>query len=225
MALCGNLGFMETHGIHPGAGRKEITCSDCGHVYLIGQGQSSGTCGACGNVAYLGDSGSRELTALSEEIVARRILPRLSGDPRSAVLAAGETPDGKTVEKIRIKYQVEWQLWAALVLNFGDSAFHMAYLSCALAEDNLERAAERYREHRSAMAILGDSRWQSEVADLMLARIEALTVSRLPARRGDYGFDIPMMLKLLPTDSRVIKVAWVAMGLFIVAKLLHLHSL
>src|ERR1044072_3374161 len=79
VALCGNLNFMETHGIHPEAGRKEISCSDCGHVYLIAQGQRSGTCRNCGNVEFFSEAGpaSRELTALSEEIAARRVLPRL----------------------------------------------------------------------------------------------------------------------------------------------------
>jgi hypothetical protein len=217
---------METHGIHTEAGRKEITCSDCGHSYLIGRDQSSGVCSACGNVALLVNPSiaAHGLGALSEEIVAKRILPRLRGpetapDPLEVFRA---TPNGNAVEAIRMQYQVEWQLWAALVNNFGDPAHHAAYLCGSIVSGNLDAAAGRYREHRSVMALLADSRWQSEVADLMLSRIESISVARMPDARGNYNFDIPTFLKLLPADSRVMKVAFIAIGAMFVAKLMHL---
>lgn len=220
---------MEPHGTQPGAQRKaesisqrkEITCADCGHVYLIDSGQRSGTCQACGNVAFVGDN-RRELTALSEEIVARRILPRLRDNPVDPLAAFRVTPEGGEVEALRTKYQVEWQLWAALVMNFQSPAFHSAYLSLMLASNGLEQAANRYREHRSVMALLDDSRWQAEISDLMIARIEALALSRMPNSRGDYSFDIPGFFKVLPFDSRLTKVIWIAFGFFLVAKFLHL---
>jgi hypothetical protein len=225
VALCGNLNFMETHGIHTEAGRKEITCSDCGHAYLIGRDQHSGVCSACGNVALVANPAlaARGRGALSEEIVAKRVLPRLRGpeiapDPLEVFRA---TPDGVAVEAIRMQYQVEWQLWAALVKNFGDPAHHAAYLCGSIVSGNLEEAAGRYREHRSVMALLADSRWQSEVADLMLSRIESISVARMPTARGDYGFDLPTFLKLLPADSRVMKIAWIVIGAMFVGKLLH----
>jgi len=214
---------METHGIHTSAPRKEITCSDCGHVYLIAQGQRSGACRKCGNVAFIGEN----IEALSGEIVAKRILPRLPvrAPPPNPLDAFRGTPDGAAVEKIRIQYQVEWQLWAALVKNFGDPAHHMAYLCQAIASDKLEQAAERYREHRSVMAILSDSQWQAEAADLMLARIEAISISRMANQRGNHEFDIPGFLKLLPYDSRLAKVAWIGIGVAFGARLLHFSSL
>ncbi|MGZ3655682.1 MAG: hypothetical protein ACXVB9_19945 [Bdellovibrionota bacterium] len=214
---------METHGIHTGAPRKEITCSDCGHVYLIAQGQRSGACRQCGNVAFVGEN----IEALSVEIVAKRILPRLPvrTPPPSPLDAFRATPDGLAVEKIRMQYQVEWQLWAALVKNFADPAFHMAYLCQAIAAGELERAAERYREHRSVMAILADSLWQAEASDLMLTRIEAISISRMANARGNYEFDIPGFLKLLPYDSRLAKVGWIAIGLFLAARILHFSPL
>lgn len=228
-ALCGNLSFMETHGIHTEAGRKEITCADCGHVYLIASGQSSGVCSVCGNVALLGSAAqpTRGIGALSEEIVAKRVLPRLRApepapDPLDAFRA---TPDGARVEELRMQYQVDWQLWAALVKNFSDPAYHMAFLCSAITAGTLEDAANHYREHRSVMAVLADSRWQAEVADLMLTRIENISLARMPNQRGDYGFDLPAFLKVLPADSRVMKVAWISIGMFLVAKFLHLAPL
>jgi hypothetical protein len=171
------------------------------------------------------EASGRPLAALSEEIVARRVLPRLREDAHDPLASFRVAPDGAVVEEIRTKFQVEWQLWARLVRHFGDHAHHMAYLTQAIAAGELEKATERYREHRSVMAVLDDSRWQAEVSDLMLSRIEAIAVARMPNERGNYAFDVPEFLKLLPFDSRLYKVAWIAFGLFFVARLLHLQPL
>jgi hypothetical protein len=220
---------MELQGTKPGVPSKEnlfqeIHCSDCGHAYLVEKGQHSGTCSRCGNVEYFSGEG-RPLSALAEEITARRILPRLRDpeptakpDPLAPFRA---TPDGKRVEELRIQLQVEWQLWAAVTLHFHDPAYHMAYITQLLAEDHLEQASARYREHRSVMALLEDSRWQAEVADLMLARIEALAISRIPKHEKNYGFDLPEFLKLLPYDSRMFKVLWWVMGIVVVTRLVQ----
>ncbi|HEY8278307.1 MAG TPA: hypothetical protein VIH99_01705 [Bdellovibrionota bacterium] len=211
---------MEPHGIQPTDGRKEITCADCGHRYLIAQGQRSGACQVCGNVAFLTDS---QLSQLSQEIVAKRVLPRLvevekSQDPLTPFR---NTPDGHAVEEVQMRYQVEWQLWAALVQRFHDPVYHMAYICQAMASQEIERASERYREHRSVMALADDSRWQADVADLMLGRIEQISLVRLESQRVGYGLGLPEWLSLLPFQTNLIKAGWVAIGLFLLAKLLH----
>src|ERR1035437_6944866 len=131
VALCGNLGFMEAHGIHPRDGRKEITCSDCGHRYVIAEGQRSGNCQICGNIEFLGDN----VAALSQEIVTKMVLPRLQEDHVAVDSLAPfrESISGEQVEEIRVRFQVEWQLWAALVVRFNDPVYHMAYLTQAIA--------------------------------------------------------------------------------------------
>ncbi len=208
---------MEFHGIHTRDGLKEIKCPDCGHSFLIAQGQSGGTCTACGNILFQSRdaaNASSGVGALSREIVEKRVLPRL--DP----LAAFRAPvHGALVEEIRIAYQVEWQLWSALIQNFQDPAYHMAYLCQAIAAWALEKATSRYSEHRAVMSLVEDSRWQAEVADLMLARIENISVARLAASAERPGFRLPDWLLLLPLRSRAMQVAWLAMGVFLVARL------
>lgn len=129
--------------------------------------------------------------------------------------------DGNAVEEIRMRYQVEWQLWAALTKRFEDPMHHTAYLCQAIAASELERAAERYREHRSVMALLDDSRWQADVADLMLSRIENITVARLAATTSQ-RYSWPAWLMLAPLDGRVMKVAWLALGIVVATRLILL---
>jgi hypothetical protein len=202
---------METHGIEVPANRKAITCADCGHVFLVDALQRGGSCSACGNVAYVAADSSGELAAL----VAKRVLPRLREQKEDALAAFRSAPDGQRVEDFRMRYQVEWQLWAALVRDFRDPALHAAYLTSMLAENQLERAGERYREHRSVMALLDDSRWQAEIADLMLARVEALALSRIPATpRSSFLSLQDRAMQLAP------KIFWVALGITVAAKIL-----
>lgn len=209
---------MELHGNQPIEGRKEITCSDCGHLYVVAQGQTSACCQVCGNIEFFGTPNS--LDSLSQSIVAKRILPRLERTSFADPLAAFQTaPDAGRVEEMRFRYQVEWQLWAMVVKHFGDSAFHMAYLTQSMMAGDLEKATERYRDHRLAMATLADSRWQAEVADLMLSRIENLSISRMPIQSKGTWF--PGWIYLAPFDARFVKLAWVVMGLGLAARLIH----
>lgn len=163
------------------------------------------------------------MRALSEELVARRILPRLREEkPADPLAEFHKTPDGAVVEELRTKYQVEWQLWAALTRDFRNPALHQAYLTRALAANELDRASSRYRDHSAVMALLDDSRWQAEIADLMVSRIEQLALVRMPNARGNNEFDIPTFFKLLPFDSRIWKVAYVVFGACLMAKFFKL---
>ncbi len=133
-------------------------------------------------------------------------------------------PDGNVVERIRIRYQIEWQLWAALVKQFQDPAYHMAYLCQAISASQLDIASERYREHRSVMALLLDSRWEAQVADLMLARIENITNARMPAASSGLRFALPAWVMLAPFNGKLMKIAWLAIGFFAAMKLLRFNA-
>lgn len=207
--------------------RKEITCGDCGHVYLVAQGQPSGRCQSCGNIEFLPETPAdpEKLKALSHDIVARKVLPRLDPGISKEVdflTPFRATPDGAAVEEIRIRYQVEWQLWAMLVKNYQNPVYHMAYFCQATAANQLEQAAARYREHRSVMALLADCRWQAEVADLMLSRIESLAMVRMEAEVGSWWSRLEARFYLLRADSRVIRYGWLAIGTMLFVKLFSL---
>jgi len=153
-------------------------------------------------------------------------MPRLQ-EPKKTVardlLAAFRaTPDGITVENLRMRYQVEWQLWAQLVKNFHDPAYHMAYITQCTATHELETAAKRFQEHRSVMALLADSRWQAEVAELMLSRIEAISLMRMQSGGGGWYSQLPVLFYQLRTDSRAMRYLWVTMGVVIFVKIYSL---
>lgn len=216
---------MEVHGSGTTSVRKEITCGDCGHVYLIAQGQPSARCVSCGNIEFLPsvDADPKKLNGLSQAI-ASRVLPRLqekavAPDPLAPFRA---TPSGHDVENIRMRFQVEWQLWSVLVKNFHDPAYHMAYISQCTSTHELETAAQRYKEHRSVMALLSDSRWQSEVAELMLSRIEAISLMRLQSGGGGWYSELPVRFYQMRTDSRVMRYLWVLTGVVIMVKIYSL---
>jgi len=205
---------MEVHGIHPAVGRKEITCSDCGHLYVIAQGQHSGRCQLCGNIEFLSNNVAVEN---------QRSAPILDPVSDRELQAFHRNVSGERVEEIRMRYQVEWQLWAALVKQFDDPVLHFAYLTQSAVAGELDRAAERYREHRSVMTLLADSRWQAEVADLMLARVENIAVSRMAAQKVGHRFVLPEWVLLAPFQGNAVRVMWIAFGLIVIARLLHLH--
>lgn len=220
VALCGNLSFMEIDVSGSSSVRKEITCTDCGHIYLVAQGQQSSRCQNCGNIEFLpGEKAAPEkLKSLSHQIVAKRVLPRLDKGT-DFLLPFRATPDAMAVEELRMRYQVEWQLWAVLVKNFQSPVYHMAYFCQATVANQLEQAAERYRQHRAVMALLPDSRWQAEVAELMLSRIESLSIVRMNAEGQGWWAQLPSRFLMLRTDSQIMRYSWIGIGIIVFVKL------
>ncbi|RYZ99591.1 MAG: hypothetical protein EOP11_19270 [Proteobacteria bacterium] len=129
-----------------------------------------------------------------------------------------KTPDGLEVQAIIERYQVEWQLWATLVKNFGAPAFHAAYLAQITADQNFEEASARYRDHRAVMLLSESTRWEAEVAELMISRVETLATLRLE-QQVSTGFRVPAWLWLLPVQSRPFRIAWITLGMLTMAKL------
>jgi hypothetical protein len=206
--------------------RREITCSDCGHVYAIALGQQSGHCKKCGNIEFLPLIAKPRpgLGSLTQEILSRRVLPRLESqidDVRTDPLASFRTtPDGQTVEALRMRFQVEWQLWAMLVRNFHDHSYHMAYVCQCASLHELAKAASRYREHRNVMALSADTRWQAEVAEQMLVRVESIAAMRLNADHGTWWTGVLARFYLMKTEIGALGVGWIVLGLILSLKLL-----
>jgi len=221
---------MDIHGNQPGGTINEIRiqCSDCGHAYLIRAGQKSSQCKACGNIEFHAESSS-PLQELSHEILHRNVLPLLG--PRRGLLPASPegapeesrldafraTPDGNKVQDLLIRYQVEWQLWAAVVKDFGDPVLHTAYLSQVISDRAFDQATRRYQEHRNVMALSRDSKWQAEIADLMLERVQALSVMRM--EQLGRGWRLPLWIATLPIHSRSWRIGLFLLGMFLMARL------
>lgn len=188
---------------------RSVRCSACGNIQGVSDGAPSVSAEAAGDV-----SAARSLlkTALlgPEEIALEPLISRFRA-----------TPDSARVQEILTRYQVEWQIWAMVAKNFGDPAYHSAYLTHICSRGAFDRAAERYREHRSVMALGRDGLWQAEVADLMLERIENLSAMRMKMEGGG-GLILPYWLLALPLGKGVFRVAWITLGLVLVFKLLGL---
>lgn len=195
--FCGSLNLMDLHGTHSPAASKEIQCADCGQRYRAALQWRSARCPQCGNIEFFP---VQESGGLAPEEEAAAELQRFRG-----------TPSGHEVERLLIRHQVEWQLWAAVVKNFSDPAHHSAYLSLALSFHCLDQAAARYREHQAVMALLPDSRWQAEVAEVMLGRLESLSAVQM--QREASGLRLPSWVLLLPVESRTLRVGWILLGL------------
>jgi hypothetical protein len=217
---------MDQHGTHLGAASKEIRCADCGHRFLAPAWMRSARCSACGNIQVIG---AQEKTGASADMSAARSLLKtalLGPEPVVAelepVIHRFQTPPASDrVQEILTKYQVEWQLWAMVAKNFSDPAFHSAYITHIVSRAAFDQAAERYREHRSVMALGRDGLWQAEVADLMLERIEKLANMRMKMEGGG-GIILPYWLLSLPLGKGVFRVAWITLGLVLMFKLLRL---
>jgi hypothetical protein len=213
---------MDLHGNQPAAASKEIQCSDCGHSYRIAPAQQSSVCSACGNVEFLASAPVRQLSAA---ILEKNILPLLA--PRKASFSAGpgetvpegffQAPDGRLVQNLLLRYQVEWQLWAMLAKHFHDPAYHSAYLAQVVSDGAIENAVKRYREHRSVMVLSRDSQWQAQVSDLMLERLQGLSLVQMQME-GKARYKFPAWLPLLPPGSSVMRLGWIALGLFLAAR-------
>lgn len=215
---------METNPNRSGPNRKEIRCRDCGHIYLIAWGQKSSRCQDCGNIEFHADDAQPLLDLASPiSLLKNRVLEKAQKirvpEPTLDPLLEFQKPaDGSKVEDILVAYQVEWQLWAALVKNFQDSNYHAAYLSQIAMRRNFDLASERYLAHRSAMSLLREDAWQAEVADQMLVRIEAISAVGMQSEAK--GFRPPQFLYLLPFDGRVVRFSFFLMGFYLLFKLL-----
>ncbi|MGZ6289358.1 MAG: hypothetical protein ACXWQO_14315 [Bdellovibrionota bacterium] len=216
---CGTLIFTETHGSRLEGRRQEIRCSDCGHTYIIAEGQLSSRCTYCGNISTLVQAKARDfapgpLNYQQAEIT--RLPPKPDPLARFHVLA-----DGHEVQEILSAYQVEWQLWATLVKNFSNPAHHAAYLSQAIAKNTIDIASGRYRTHGAVMVLNKDDRWQSEVADLMLSRLENLSLMRLQQTETADLFYLRLLATVNshPLRAKVMRFAWVTAGLVAVLRL------
>jgi hypothetical protein len=185
----------------------------------------SARCSSCGNIQVVNASAGQEKSDLS---AARSLLKTALLGPEPAAIEPEpvihrfqSTPDSARVQEILTNYQVEWQIWAMVAKNFDDPAYHSAYITHIVSRAAFDRAAERYREHRSVMALGRDGLWQAEVADLMLERIETLSLMRMKMEGGG-GIILPYWLLALPLGKGVFRVAWITLGLVLIFKLLGL---
>lgn len=188
----------------------------------------SARCSACGNIQAVGPRETTEASASADLSAARSLLKTallgpepVVAEPEPVIHRFQSPPDSARVQEILTKYQVEWQIWAMVAKNFADPAFHSAYLTHIVSRRSFDKAAERYREHRSVMALGRDGLWQAEVADLMLERIENLSNMRMKMEGGG-GIILPYWLLILPLNKGVFRVAWIALGLVLAFKLLGL---
>jgi hypothetical protein len=209
--------------------RKEIRCRDCGHIYSVAVGQRSSRCEVCGNIEFHTDAAPIGTTAPraavsgtgATTVVTSYLAPAEPIDPNAKILARFQiTPRGPEVQEILVRYQVEWQLWAMLVKNFEDPAFHGAYLAMAVQTHAFDQATKRYQEHRSVMALSPETHWQAEISELMLSRLELLTSVRME-QEGGAGFRLPHWLQYIPINSRPFRIAWILLGMFLVARAFH----
>lgn len=150
---------------------------------------------------------------LTKKILARRILPPAEEAKPNPLDAFEGTPDGAAVEEIRMRYQVEWQLWAALVRRFNDHTYHMAYVCQCASLHELDKAAARYREHRNVMAVSQETRWQAEVSELMLARIESIAAMRMSSDHGTWWTELLSRVYLMRTEIKALGIGWVVLGM------------
>jgi hypothetical protein len=212
---------MDVHGTPRPAARKEIRCSDCGHVYWVADSNRSARCSACGNIQASGEVAN--LGDLSQRLLDGAALSLRGGEEKQGtILDRFHLPqNGAEVQALLSRYQVEWQLWAMVVNHFEDPLYHTAYLCQVTGRRDLSRAAERYREHRSVMAVGRDTMWQAEVADLMIERIENLSRMRMEMGGGG-GIILPYWLLSLPLGKGVFRIAWITLGLFLGFRLMGL---
>lgn len=226
--MCGTLILMDLHGTQTPQSGKEIQCSDCGHRYKISPSQRSSRCAACGNIEFLSDSAEplAEISRASRELLHKNVIPLLA--PRKANEKTENsrldpfrtTPDGFRVQEILNKYQVEWQLWAMVVKNFGDPAFHGAYMTQILSDGSFDNAINRYQEHRAVMILSRENAWQAEVSDLMLDRVQSLSLMRM--KMEGRGFRLPAWMLLLPIESRIFRMGFILFGMLVIARLFEI---
>ncbi len=133
-------------------------------------------------------------------------------NPEDPLERFSRAPDGNKVNELLYEFQVEWQLWSELVKNFSNPDYHSAYMTRLIQAREFAIGVNRYQEHRSTMALSAETRWQAEVADLMLARIEKLALVRMEME--DRSVSLPEWLLLLPlTTSPTVRVGLITLGM------------
>ncbi len=169
-------------------------------MFSIPVQQKSGVCPSCGNI---------EQTSGWNDLV-NKISNRLN--PEDPLVKFSKPADGIKVEELLIQFQVEWQLWAVVVNQFADPNVHAAYLTHLIQNRAYPKGVQRYTEHRQAMVLLEDSRWQSEICELMLDRIQQLTEARMSVDNS--SLRLGEWLMLLPLNSSsTFRIAWVSLGM------------
>lgn len=133
-------------------------------------------------------------------------------NPEDPLAIFSKPADGAKVEELLIQYQVEWQLWALVVNQFSDANVHAAYLTHIIQSRAYPLGVQRYTEHRQAMMTLEENRWQSEICELMLERIQNLTTARMNVENS--SLRLGEWLLLLPLNSSpTFRIAWVSLGM------------
>ena len=187
--------------------RQEIRCTDCGHKYLLFRKQLSCRCPRCGNIEYIPAPAQARKPEPLDEIFLQKF--------RQPVLSTA-------VEEVLLCYMQEWDLWAALVDNFENPAFHSAYLSTMMRERALAPAALRYRKHLNMMKMISGEGWQCEIAKIQLTRI-----SQLQLVEADRSLE-----KILPFNlpewlfhyERTQKLLWILTGMILWACMTKIYS-
>ena len=100
------------------------------------------------------------------------------------LLSRDSNLDPLEIENISIRNQSEWELWGALVRDFGDRNRHSAYLSFLSRNLCFDKGAARYREHRKQFIGSKTDFWQAEIADEMLEKIQKLCWVQLERTLG-----------------------------------------
>jgi predicted nucleic acid-binding Zn-ribbon protein len=182
---------------------KAIRCSDCGQPYRIAIHEKSSRCPHCGNMEFLP-------VALVED------RPAGSADPLKYFRAMA---DGQRVNELLMRYQVEWQLWAKVVENFGDPDFHGAYLTCVISENSFDRGLKRYAEHRAVMVLQRETAWHGEICELMIERLKNIAFVRLE-QEGYSRLPLHSLWMLLPWNGRSFRYGFFFLGMMLAGKIL-----
>jgi ribosomal protein S27E len=215
---CATLILMEVHGSRQIGRRQEIRCTDCKHTYVIAEGQLSSRCTYCGNISTH-HAKSRVLNSAVLNDFQTEV-SRLPSTP-NPLAQFHVLPDGNAVQDILSRYQVEWQLWAVLVKNFADPIYHSAYISQAISKNVISQASDRYRAHGAVMVLNNDDRWQSEVSDLMLSRLENLSLLRLQQTETADLLYLRWLALVndYPLRAKIFRFAWIVGGMAMVLRL------
>ena len=195
---------MELHPTRELGIGKVLHCKDCGAVLFLTKNSLSATCATCGNIEFVGKQPqlpeSKNNSVRAETILSRRLLAQLANalpvkEPEQIEIELS----GARVEELIFQYQVEWQLWSAVVEHFQDPNYHMAYISLIGQSLQFSEAMKRYQKHSRVMATLSDSRWQSEICDRQMELLRKLASMQFERelQHPDRGFSLPRSWGLL----------------------------